>query len=97
MSVDPDLDYDTIGFVRASQYRQAALKSLAQGPAIPSEIAEAHDLRMSHISRALTTLRDEDLVELLVSEDRPRGRYYGLTQEGKKAHDGLQQLQEATR
>ncbi len=37
---------------------------------------------MSHISRALSELRDHELIELLVSEDRRKDRVYGSTEMG---------------
>ena len=41
------------------------------------------DIHMAHISRAIGELRDESLVELLVSEDRRKGRVYGMTEQAQ--------------
>ncbi len=75
-------DWDEIGFVISSRYRILALKRLASGPATPSQIATDESVGIAHVSRALQDLRERDLVDLLVSEDRKKGRVYGLTEEG---------------
>lgn len=76
--------WEEIGFVISSQYRVAVLRRLSEGPATPSQIAETADLSISHISRALHGLRERDLVELLVPEERKKGRIYGVTDHGRK-------------
>lgn len=76
-------DWDEIGFVISSRYRILALKRLAAGPATPSQIATDESVGIAHVSRALQDLRDRGLVNLLVSEDRKKGRVYGLTEEGR--------------
>lgn len=77
-------EWDEIGFVISSQYRVTVLQRLAQGPATPSQIATDSGLAIAHISRALGRLRQRDLVELLVSEDRKKGRVYGITDRGEQ-------------
>lgn len=74
--------WDDVGFVIGSQYRVAVLHCLSEGPATPSQIAEETDFGIAHISRALQNLREWELVELLVSEDRRKGRVYGATETG---------------
>lgn len=75
-------DWNQISFVISSSHRRAVLKRLATGPATPSQIADDTDISISHVSRALSSLREESLVELLVSEDRRKGRVYGITEHG---------------
>lgn len=75
-------DWERAGDVIASQYRTAVLKRLAGSPAIPSKIAAQTGVDISHVSRALSQLREDDLVELLVAEERRKGRVYGITEEG---------------
>jgi len=89
------INYDAVSFVTRSTYRQTALEGLADGPALPSELEERSGTDMSHISRALGELRERDLVELLVSEDTRKGRFYGLTEEGKDIVDVVQERGEA--
>jgi len=83
-------EWDEIGFVISSRYRVAVLKRLAEGPATPSQLATDSGLAIAHISRALRGLRDRSLVELLVSEDRKKGRVYGVTEKGEEIWDQIQ-------
>lgn len=76
---------DLAGFVKASHYREEVLKSLLGGPATPSEIAAATANATPHISRALVELREEGLVDLLVDEERKKGRLYQITSQGKES------------
>jgi len=75
-------DWDDVSFVISSRYRVAVLKRLADGPSTPSQIASDEDVGIAHVSRALQRLRERELVDLLVSDDRKKGRVYGLTDQG---------------
>ncbi len=75
-------EWDDVSYVISSRYRIATLKRLADGPATPSRIADDTGLSVAHVSRALQELREHSLVELLVSEDRKKGRVYGITDRG---------------
>lgn len=75
-------EWDKIGYVISSRYRVTVLSHLAEGPATPSAIASKSELSIAHISRALGELRERGLVDLLVSEERKKGRVYGITEEG---------------
>ncbi|WP_330633077.1 winged helix-turn-helix domain-containing protein [Halocatena halophila] len=75
--------WDEVSFVLASTYRVDVLRRLADGSTTPSQLASESDLSISHVSRALRELRDESLVELLVPEDRKKGRIYGITDNGE--------------
>lgn len=83
-------EWDEIGFVISSRYRIAVLKRLADGPATPSQLASDSGLAIAHISRALRGLRERDLVELLVPEDRKKGRVYGITEKGEAIWEQIQ-------
>jgi DNA-binding HxlR family transcriptional regulator len=76
-------DWDDLSYVISSQYRTAVLNHLNDGPATPSQIAKDTDMGIAHISRALQQLRNEEIVELLVSDDRKKGRIYSLTEYGR--------------
>jgi DNA-binding MarR family transcriptional regulator len=83
----PDMvatEWDDVSYVISSRYRIATLRRLSDGPATPSRIADETDLSVAHVSRALQELRDHTLVELLVSEDRKKGRVYGITDRGNQ-------------
>jgi DNA-binding MarR family transcriptional regulator len=75
-------DWDEVSYVISSSYRVNTLKRLADSPATPSGVAEDTGCPIAHISRAIQGLRERDLVELLVSEDRKKGRVYGITDRG---------------
>jgi DNA-binding MarR family transcriptional regulator len=77
-------EWDDVSYVISSRYRIATLRRLADGPATPSRIADDTGLSVAHVSRALQELRDRTLVELLVSEDRKKGRVYGITDRGNQ-------------
>jgi DNA-binding transcriptional ArsR family regulator len=74
--------WDDASFVVSSTYREDALMRLAASPATPSQIAADSGMDISHTSRALGELRERGLVELLVAEERKKGRIYGLTDRG---------------
>jgi len=72
-------------FIVASKYRQEVCKVLKGTAGTPSSIAKETDARISHVSRALREMVDEDIVRLMVDEERRKGRIYELTDTGAKA------------
>lgn len=76
-------EWDDVSYVISSTYRVAVLQRLDESPATPSQIARDADHPIAHISRALQSLRNRELVDLLVSEDRTKGRVYGITDRGR--------------
>lgn len=82
-------DWDEVSFVLASMYRVDMLERLVAGPATPSQLAVDTDHSISHVSRSLKELREHELVELLVSEDRRKGRVYGATERGGDIWDTI--------
>ncbi len=83
-------DWDDISFVISSRYRIISLRRLSVGPATPSQIASDADVGIAHVSRALQGLREHELVDLLVSDDRKKGRVYGLTEFGREVWDTIE-------
>lgn len=75
--------WDEASYVISSRYRTLVLERLIEGPATPSRIAADSNSSITHISRALQQLRERSHVELLVSEERKKGRVYGITDEGR--------------
>jgi hypothetical protein len=73
-----DVDWETVGFVRASDYRTLVLDALTDAPATPTTVGERTDLELTHVSRTITELREHDLPEPLVPEERTKGRICGL-------------------
>jgi DNA-binding transcriptional ArsR family regulator len=86
-----EVEWDEISFVISSRYRVAVLERLVESPATPSQIASESSLPISHVSRALQELRDRSLVELLVSEDRKKGRVYGITIDAEQVWESINQ------
>jgi DNA-binding MarR family transcriptional regulator len=79
------VDWELVGYVAASDYRCAVVAALdVDGPATPTTIGDRVDLEITHVSRTLTELRERDVVELLVPEERKKGRIYGLTDGGQE-------------
>lgn len=83
-------DWNDIGFVISSDYRVTVLRRLDEGPATPSQIAGEWDVAITHVSRALKELRERDLVELLVPENRRKGRVYGITEKGENIWEQIE-------
>lgn len=78
--------WDLAGYIASSRYRRAVCEHLLDnGAALPSDIADETDLAQPHVSRALSELRTEDIVSLLVPESQQKGRLYGLTTRGRTA------------
>jgi DNA-binding transcriptional ArsR family regulator len=75
-------EWDDVSFVISSTYREDVLTRLAASPATPSQIAADKGIDISHVSRAVRKLRERGLVELLVPEERQKGRIYGSTDRG---------------
>lgn len=85
-----DSHWDAVSYVISSRYRIATLRRLSESPATPSRVAEDTDLSVAHVSRALQELSEESLVELLVSEERKKGRVYGITQAGEEVWETVE-------
>ena len=83
-------EWDEIGYIISSKYRVTVLQELSEGPATPSRIATDSNISIAHVSRALQELRDRELVELLVPEDRRKGRIYGITENGNAVWGEIQ-------
>lgn len=88
MPMEPD--WNVVGHVISSDHRTKVLGRLASSPATPTQIAADVDLASTHVSRALTSLREHGLVELLVPEDRRKGRVYGITSKGTATWELIQ-------
>lgn len=85
-----NVDWDAISYVISSRYRVVAMERLNEGPATPSQIASDADVGIAHVSRALQELRDRGLVTLLVSDERKKGRVYGLTEGGTQVWETIE-------
>lgn len=86
-------DWNLIGFVIASRYRKIVIDEMSDHPSTPSQITERSDTSIASISHALSQLEEKDCVELLVDEDRRKGRVYGLTHTGERVWEELHEQQ----
>ncbi|MDS0298732.1 MarR family winged helix-turn-helix transcriptional regulator [Halogeometricum sp. S1BR25-6] len=78
--------WDTAGYIASSRYRASVCEFLEEeGPELPSRIASELELAQPHVSRALSELREREVVQLLVPESQQKGRLYGLTDRGRTA------------
>lgn len=78
------VDVAAVDIIQSSTYRQRVMQALRERARTPTELAEECDLSIAHVSRALSELRDRDLVELLVPEEQRKGRIYGVTDGGRE-------------
>lgn len=85
----PD-NWDEVSYVISSSYRVTVLQRLDDSPATPSRIARETEQPITHVSRALQGLREHGLVDLLVSEDRQKGRVYGITEHGETVWETIE-------
>ena len=56
---------------------------------MPKEIAERSGIKVNHVSKVLSELRNKELIELLNPEVK-KGRLYRLTDAGKNIVDKLE-------
>lgn len=73
---------DDVRFVRATTYRRVLLEQLVTGPTTPAQLATETEYTLSYVSLGLGELREQGLIELLVSENRKKARFYGSTERG---------------
>ena len=83
-------NWEAVSYVISSRYRVAVLRQLAKTPAAPRSIADSTDIAITNVSRVLRELRERSLVELLVPEERKKGRVYGITDEGMAVWERIQ-------
>ena len=75
--------WDMVGWIISSNPRRLVLEATEDGPITPKEISDKMDIRMEYVSRALSELSDEDLVECLNPEAH-KGRLYMITEDGEE-------------
>lgn len=76
-----------VAYVMGSQYRLAVVRTLSKGPTTPSDISDVHTVSLSHVSRALSELRDRNVVESYGEQSRTK--LYDLTEYGDKVVEEL--------
>lgn len=84
-------DYDAVAHVTTSGYRRQVLKALADDVLTPKEIEKETGIHLNHVSRTLGELKEYDLIELVVDEDRKKGRYHEITEKGEEVLSVVQE------
>jgi DNA-binding transcriptional ArsR family regulator len=69
-----------VSFVSRSEVRSHVLADISKAPRTPSELASIENKHVSHVSRALSELRAQGLVESIPTGSRER--YYKATDRG---------------
>lgn len=84
-------NWEAASLISASRYRTDTIAALIRdGPATPSQLAAELGHDISHVSRALSSLREHGLAELKVPEDTRKGRFYDVTSAGEAAYGLLE-------
>lgn len=78
-----NMDWKKYAFVIAGQNRVKIILSLLDYPKTPTQISGETQIHISHVSRGLGELVEQQLVECITPE-RKRGRIYQLTKIGKE-------------
>lgn len=76
------MDYELLGFIKASKHRGSILKLLEDDILTPTEISNKLNIQLSLVSKYLAELADKELVKVLNPDSR-KGKIYSLTDEGK--------------
>lgn len=74
---------EIVGFVKVSPYRTKTLKFIGEGLKMPSEVAKHLDIRTSHASNVLSSLKNQGLV-ICINEKVKKGRLYQNTDLAKE-------------
>jgi len=77
--------FNLVSFVGRGSVRKKVLRALSK-PNSPTGLARQLDIERSTISRAILALEEKGLVECLTPDER-MGRYYRITETGKKVLD----------
>lgn len=70
-------------FVEISSYREKVVRTLENEPKIPTKIAKDIGILPNHISKVLSDLKKNELIECINPEMR-KGRLYKLTPKGNE-------------
>jgi len=83
---------DEAAYVMGSQYRIFVLETLTNQPSTPTQIAEQHDVALSHVSRALSELSERDVVQSHSSGSRTK--LFSLTSRGERVVGVVDELKQ---
>jgi predicted transcriptional regulator len=77
------VEWEKLGFIKASSHRQQILASLNVRPLTPKELSKNLDIHLSQVTRNLREMEQRELVYCLTPNLR-KGRIYRISEEGKK-------------
>ncbi len=75
------MDWEDIGFIKASYIREGILKQLRKKTSTPKDLTEALDIHFPQISNNLKEMSERGLVQCL-TENRKKGKIYSITDKG---------------
>lgn len=75
-----------LSYIKRSKNRLKVVYIIGDSRKMPSEIAQEMNLRINQISAILSDLKSENIVHC-INEYEKKGRFYELTDEGKKAYN----------
>ncbi len=86
-------DWDKVSFVMGSQPRLKVFLKLINSKRTPSSLAEDIGIPISHVSKALSELKEKELVECLTPGKR-KMKLYQATEEGLELKDEIKEVLE---
>lgn len=89
------MNWNKVSYITASKYRIEVMKQIGDAPKTPKQMEDNSDKPISHLSRAIQELVEEDLVKLLVDENKRKGRIYGFTALGKEVWGEIEEREMA--
>ncbi|MDD6285090.1 MAG: winged helix-turn-helix domain-containing protein [Methanobacteriaceae archaeon] len=75
-----------ISYIKSSKNRLKIIKIINTEIKIPSEISSETNIRLNHVSKLLSELKENNIVECLNEKDK-KGRLYRLTDYGLKIYE----------
>ena len=76
------MDWELIGYVRASKYRKRIVLSLNQSNKTPLELSNELEFYITHVSSTLRELKDKG-VAICLTPNLKKGKIYSLTNLGE--------------
>lgn len=85
------MDWDAVSFVMSGELRFRVLIELKDMKKTPSDLKETLKVPISHVSKTLKELKDNELVECLTPERR-KSKFYSITPKGTKILDEISKV-----
>lgn len=85
------MNWEDVGFVKASKNREMIYKELMKGEKTPRELQKILKLHFSQVSFILKEMTDRGIVECLNQNSR-KGKIYGISQKGRGIDEALKKV-----